>query len=124
MAPFTYPVWVKLAGFTVLALTVWSLTYIPEYVAAVRQLRLGQKQLGEQQFVLARGTFAHLLKSHPTSSPARIGYAEAVFQDGDRANDYDGLRVLAGMKFDEYEMQELSRTLPPGFENAFTRGGY
>ena len=114
-----YPRWVLIFGVAVAAITLYSLTMLPNYASATKSFRLAQSAYRDHDFDAAASHYLQTLDRVPSSKVARIGAAMAVFSNSDKKDDPLGLQVLAGVTLSTGEWSDLKRVMPVDYQQYF-----
>lgn len=115
----TYPLWIKGFGALIIAAVIASVITSFPYLVARRQLLTASRAAYKEDYKTAETVFSEIMKSHPQSMEARLGYAEALFaQHTDDAN-AKALKALEGCRIDEIDWVELEKVMPEEYQERF-----
>lgn len=114
-----YPLWVKFFAVCVVVATVYSLTFLPEYLVAARKMHAAEAAYQSGNYDESIQLYHALLEKVPTSKTARIGAAEAIFSNSDRSLDSIAMTYLTGISLDEKEWARILKVMPAGYEQYF-----
>jgi hypothetical protein len=107
-----YPMWIMLFAGGLLLLTAYSFFLLPNYLVAVKQLKAAEAAYRNSKFNDSIQLYKSVLSAVPLSKKARLGAAEAIFANGDKEDDKDGMSYLSGLKLDKDDWSRITKVMP------------
>jgi len=114
-----YPAWVKFFAFSIAICILYSLTFLPAYIGAARGLKNAEAAYAQGQFQQAAIQYGYVLNAVPSSKKAKIGFAEAVFSNGNPDDFPLGIKALQGITLDTDSWTRLSKVMPSEYQQYF-----
>jgi hypothetical protein len=114
-----YPLCVKAFAIVIGGLVSFSITLLPRYLDATRNLHAGELAYQRGDYEVAAGFYLRVVSTVPSSKAARIGAAEAIFSEHDRARDEDALSLLQDVDLDQDEWQRIQNVMPQEYRQYF-----
>jgi hypothetical protein len=114
-----YPRWVLIFGLLVAAVLIYSLSLLPQYATAARDLRTAEAAYKNADFDAAMGHYLSALERVPSSHVASLGAAMSIFSNTDPSDDPLGLDVLEGALLSQNEWSDLKRVMPIEYQQYF-----
>lgn len=122
LGPYNYPIWVYVFGIAVIFVLGFCALSLPHDIALARKLHEAKELRQNGKFAAAEEALRYVLREMPDSKSARLEYAQAIFEDGDEANDEAGLAALTGIKLDSSEWARVSQHMPEKYRQMFSKG--
>ncbi|MBS1955993.1 MAG: hypothetical protein JST89_17540 [Cyanobacteria bacterium SZAS-4] len=115
----SYPLWIKGFGALIVAAVIASLITSFPYLVAKRQLTIAGRAAYKEDYKTAETVFSEILKNHPQSMEARLGYAKALFAQHTSDADAKALKALEGCRIDEIDWADLEKVMPEEYQERF-----
>lgn len=117
--PFSYPLWIKGFGALIIAAVIASLTTAFPYLVAERQMMIAGRAAYKEDYKTAETVYSEIMKNHPQSMKARLGYAKALFAQHTSDADAKALKALEGCRIDEIDWADLEKVMPEEYQERF-----
>lgn len=119
MIPHAYPIIIRVIVVSIGLAVLYGIVSLPKYVEAIKNVKAAKAAFISSDFSSAATMYLKVLEKVPSSRIARVGAAKSFFATKTRDDDQQAVGLLEGLVLYESEMNELSKVMPPEYQQYF-----